>query len=225
MDGKSHEIFSQIILESIGIDNISPSWSTSPDSDINFCHRWYRHRISKIPKLYLETPYNIYNDKQDDFNNKESIVLSIVSHLYLDIFNGIVFPFGFWNPILPEDVLMETIIEDINKPRRLVEDINKLSGKTSYSDKFYNESIVLMKNLVIENMTIEELTTQFITRLAYHTNSSNKYKLLENSLHQIIRFTENGKYKPFINSFDDMKDDFQTFEHEYAKLIDETLED
>ena len=54
MDAKSHELFSNTLLESLGYPNLIDSWSISPDIDMKYFHRYYRHRISKIPVLYTE---------------------------------------------------------------------------------------------------------------------------------------------------------------------------
>lgn len=54
MDGKSHELFAQVLLEHVGSTQTPAIWGTAPDIDLPFFHRWYRHRISKLPQIYKE---------------------------------------------------------------------------------------------------------------------------------------------------------------------------
>jgi len=120
MDSKSHTLFAKCLLEHVEDNITSLEWGTAPDIDMKFLHRWYRHRISVLPKIYNEfsTPI-LFNP------NKDSITLCILSHLYLDIFNGWVFPFGLWHPIYPEDTIINDVLDDIDEPNKLVEDLKK----------------------------------------------------------------------------------------------------
>lgn len=106
MDKKSHTLFAEVLLEAVDKTDASPEkWGNAPDIDVNFLHRWYRHRISVFPNIYKD---NLKGCKPE-YVDKNAITLCIISHDYLDIFNGPVFPFGFWHPIY----LDETIINDV----------------------------------------------------------------------------------------------------------------
>lgn len=106
MDQRTHELFAQVLLEAAEETNTSPKiWGNGPDIDIKFLHRWYRHRISVLPEIFKENLENL-KDCNPEIVDKDAIALCIVSHLYMDIFNGIVFPFGIWHPIYPEETIV-----------------------------------------------------------------------------------------------------------------------
>ena len=150
MDTKSHLLFAKCLLDHIEDKITSPEWGTAPDIDMKFLHRWYRHRISKLPQIYNEFNSDfITSTKLFGFeDNKDSITLCILSHLYLDIFNGWIFPFGFGHPILPEDTIINDVLNDIDEPKRLVEDLKNLSGFQTFSDMFYIESEGIFKEFI-----------------------------------------------------------------------------
>lgn len=108
MDGKSHEIFAGILLDAAGAGNrrIPSAWGVAPDIDIPFLHRWYRHRIGVLPKIYSEFLQANPLPNPDADGTKDEVALCVVSHLYLDIFNGWVFPFGFFYPLYPEKTIV-----------------------------------------------------------------------------------------------------------------------
>lgn len=208
MDEKSHELFAQVLLEHVGSTHTPTIWGTAPDLDLKFFHRWYRHRISKLPQLYKEI-----NRPQDI--DTEEIALCVVSHLYLDIFNGYVFPFGLWHPIFPEDTIIIDMLSDLGEPGRLVNYLKNLSGMVTFSEMFYQESKGIMQeflaNLGSRNNTV--ITKIIVSRLALHSGSERVY---DTAMKQIAKFTHNSGY--IYCKFENDKA-CEQFEISYADLI------
>jgi hypothetical protein len=232
MDSKSHELFTKVLLNSVNKTDVSPMWGNCPDIDMNFLHRWYRHRISVIQKTYDEFPFTSTKDSnnllQENTNDKDAVALCVVSHLYLDIFNGWVAPFGAWHIISPDKSVIGELFKDIDNPKIFIEVLNTLTGSEPYVQQFYDDSEKLMKKLVLSNKT-EELVSWFVCRLASHaTYNSNATipTLYSNSMNQISEFTKNDNFRP--NNYgiftSDINKSFIDFEKEYCSLIDKTLE-
>jgi hypothetical protein len=215
MDPKTHELFAQVLLDAVDETGTSPKiWGNAPDVDMKFIHRWYRHRISVLPDIYKENLKGCNPETVD----KDAIVLCIVSHLYLDIFNGLVFPFGMSRPIYPEDTILNDVLDDIDNPKLLIADLKKLSGSVTFNDVFYAESKGIMQEFVrnIETKYIPSITEIIVRRIAMHTGTYYD-AIYKKAMKDIAKFTENDIY-------DNIKETraigaCEQFEIEYACLI------
>jgi hypothetical protein len=219
MDPKSHELFAQVLLEVTDETNTSPKiWGNAPDIDMKFFHRWYRHRISALPDIYKE---NLKGCEQEIID-KDAIVLCIVSHDYLDIFNGLVFPFGLWHPIYPEETVINDVLNDLDDPKLLVADLEKLSGYVSFTDMFYAESKGIMQEFVrnIKVTYIPSITEIIVRRLAMH--SENNYgRIYKKAMNDIGKFTENDIYSNIRGV--EAVEICEQFEINYAYLINKVM--
>lgn len=192
MDKKSHELFAQVLLDAAEETDTSPKiWGNAPDIDIKFLHRWYRHRIRVLPDIYKE---NLKGCKPE-IVDKDAIVLCVTSHLYLDIFNGLIFPFGMYHPIYPGNTILNDVLDDINDPKLLIEDLKKLSGGVTFSDMFYAESKGIMQEFArnIEMKYIPSITEIIVRRIAMHAEN-NCRNIYNKAMHDIAKFTENDIY-------------------------------
>jgi hypothetical protein len=220
MDKRTHEIFAQVLLNAVDENSVSPKiWGNAPDIDMNFLHRWYRHRISVLPDIYKE---NLKNDKQETVD-KDAIVLCIISHDYLDIFNGPVFPFGVWHPIYPENTILNDVLNDVDKPKLLIEDLKKLSGGVTFSDMFYAESKGIMQEFVrnVETTYAPSITELMVRRLAMCTKDD-YMDIYNKAMHDIAKFTENDIYD---NMYEVAQPIYacKQFEINYADLINKVM--
>lgn len=107
-----------------------------PDVDIKFLHRWYGHKISVLPDVYKEN----LKDCKPETVDKDAITLCIISHDYLDIFNVPIFPFEFWHSIYHEATIINDVVDDVDSPKLLIEDLEKFSGSVTFSNMFHIES-------------------------------------------------------------------------------------
>ena len=228
MDGKSHELFAGILLDAVVAGNrrIPSVWGVATDIDIPFLHRWYRHRISVLPKIYSEFLQTNPLLNPDADGTKDEVALCVVSHLYLDIFNGWVFPFGFFYPLYPEKTIVAGVLNDINNPKLLVKELTKLAGGTdAYSTQFYNDSKNLMAALIPDNATVKDLIAHLVTRLSWHADPNTASSIYKEAMKQISDFTGNVKYKEpraderFTDSVCSL------FETEYCRLINKVIEE
>ena len=220
MDPKSHELFAQALLEAVEKTDVSPKiWGNAPDIDIKFLHRWYRHRISVLPNIFKEN----LNGCEPEIVDKDAIALCVVSHLYLDIFNGLLFPFGFWHPIYPEDTIMNDVLSDVDEPKRLIEFLKTLSGGVTFNDMFYAESKSIMQEFMrnIETKYVPSIVEIIVRRLAMHSENNHK-KIYRKAMNDIAKFTEDDIY-------DNMSEIAQPiyackqFEINYAWLINKVM--
>jgi hypothetical protein len=220
MDSKSHELFAQVLLNVVDEHSVSPKiWGNAPDVDMNFLHRWYRHRISVLPDIYKEN----LKDCKPETLDKDAIVLCVISHLYLDLFNGIVFPFGAWHPIYPENTVLNDVLNNVDEPKLLIADLKKLSGGIIFSDMFYAESKGIMQEFVrnMETVYIPSMTELIVRRLAMHAKDD--YRGIYNkATHDIAKFTENDIYD---NIYDVAQPIYacKQFEINYADLINKVM--
>jgi hypothetical protein len=212
MDSKSHELFAQVLLDHVGNTNTPSSWGIAPDIDLNFLHRWYRHRISVLPKIYQE---NLIGGKPDPVEDKDAITLCIVSHLYLDIFNGLVFPFGAWHPIVPNNTIIQDVLSDLEQPNMLIEDLKNLSGYFTFNEMFYQESKGIMQEFALNLKTqdIPTFTKILVSRLALYSGSENVYGT---AMKQIAKFTPDEN---FTSGCVEANEACEQFERSYADLI------
>lgn len=228
MDGKSHELFAGILLDAAGAGNrrIPSAWGVAPDIDIPFLHRWYRHRISVLPKIYSEFLQANPLSNPDADSTKDAVTLCIVSHLYLDIFNGWVFPFGFFYPLYPEKTIIAGVLDDIDNPKLLVKELTKLAGGTdAYSTQFYNDSKNLMATLIPDNATVENLIAHLVTRLAWYADPNIASSIYREAMQQISGFTGNVKYKEPRADEQFTASVCSYFEAEYCRLINKAIEE
>jgi hypothetical protein len=170
MDGWSHRIFAGILLEAVNKNTKSLNWAVAPDIDLSFLHRWYRHRISVLPEIYDE-----FSAPKDVFPDYDAITLCVVSHLYLDIFNGWVFPFGLWHPIYPKKTLIAGVLEDIDDPKLLVKELKMLVGDVAWSKAFYAGSRDLMVTFASNWQTSEDIVAAMVYRLARYASGENRF--------------------------------------------------
>lgn len=231
MDSRSHELFAEILLKSVNNTTVSPLWGTAPDIDMPFLHRWRRHRISVISKTYWEFLFQSAEVLKvvKDTSNKDAVALCIASHLYLDIFNGIVFPFGLCHPIYPEDTVISEVLDDFDEPKLLVKEISRLAGSEPFLQDFYKDSKELMQGLIVPNVTVESLTAQLVQRLAYYHNltvldlfgmrSRETTRLYNGAMKQIAGFTGNTRYRRGDIFPIQTHTICETFETNYCKLI------
>jgi hypothetical protein len=220
MDKKSHELFAQVLLEAVEKNDASPrKWGNAPDIDVNFLHRWYRHRISVLPDIYKENSKGC----KPEIVDKDAITLCIVSHIYLDIFNGPVFPFGFWHPIYPEDTIINDILVDIDEPKHLIEFLKNLSGGVTFNDMFYAESKGMMQEFVC-NMEITYAPSAveiIVRRLAMH--AENNYRnIYRKAMNDIAKFTEDDIYEN-MSEIAQPINACKQFEINYASLINKVM--
>jgi hypothetical protein len=232
MDGKSHELFAGILLDAAGAGNIRvpPAWGVAPDIDTPFLHRWYRHRISVLPEIYSEFLQanlgSLSNPEADGTDTKDAVALCVVSHLYLDIFNGWVFPFGFFYPLYPEKTIVAGVLDDINNPKLLVKELTKLaSGMDAYSTQFYNDSKNLMAALVPDNAMMEDIIAHLVTRLAWYAYPNIASSIYREAMQQISDFTGNVKYTDFQADAKFTDSVCSYFETEYCRLINKAIEE
>ncbi|MDD3813290.1 MAG: hypothetical protein PHZ02_01480 [Desulfocapsaceae bacterium] len=223
MDAKSHVLFTGTLLKQSGKNESYSTWGNAPDIDMGFLHRWYRHRISVIGDVFREC-----KGAQNDAD-RDTVALGIISHLYLDIFNGIIFPFGIWYPIYPEKVVINEVLEDI--PKLLVEDLRKLSELDLWSNEFYQSSRELMELFASNWQTCEDMISSMLYRLIWHATGGNQdlfiaYPLYKKAIKDIVAFTGDTKYR--LSWFDiampSINQKFEEFERDYTILINKTME-
>ena len=219
MDSKSHELFAKVLLEYTG-RKTSPKWGMSPDMDLKFLHRWYRHRISKLPEIYREFEYSVINSCEYD---KDDITLCIISHLYLDIFNSWIFPFGIWHPVYPENTVINEVLDDLHEPNELIKDLETLTGFNIFSDMFYKESEGIFKEFIndLNIKYIESIIEIMVARLAFHSESIFGGFIYVKAMKDISKFTNNKMYNKESSDF--MFDICKKFEKNYAFLINKIM--
>jgi len=227
MDTTSHEYFAEILLDCYHKkDDIytSSRWGTAPDLDMIFLHRWHRHRISVLPKIHKE-----FSEKYImpiEHCDKDKITLCIVSHLYLDIFNGSVMPFGAIYPILPEDTIINNVLDNINEPKILIKKLISLSGSIKFNVMFYKESRGIMKEFaknLSSKYTIQGIIELIVRRLSSYAES-NYTSIYEKAMYDIAKFTGDINYNFLAenNKNEQDFDIFEKFEIEYVDLINRT---
>lgn len=215
MDPKTHELFAQVLLDTVcETDTSSKIWGNAPDVDITFLHRWYRHRINVLPDIYKDSLKNCKSETID----KDAIALCIISHMYIDIFNGWIFPFGVFYPIYPEDTILNDVLDDLDNPKLLVQDLKKLSGSVAFSDMFYAESKGIMQEFVnnINVKYVPSVIDVIVNRLATHTGK-NCDDIYKKAMKNIAAFTRNDIYNNIVKT--QVVDACEQFEIEYADLI------
>jgi len=154
MDGRSHVIFGKVVLEKAGLDTGYYEWATAPDIDLNFLHRFARHRFSVIDKIYKE-----FRQMHPDivYKNKEAITLCIVSHLFLDLYN---FPIWCWGlPFFASHIPPELKHEFVEKDKNIYFDL---------PPEFYTQSEEIFKKEIPETSS-DVLINYFLTALSGHT--------------------------------------------------------
>lgn len=225
MDARSHELFAAVLLNAVDRTTISPQWGNAPDIDKPFLHRWRRHRISVMQKTYYEFPRSGIPELSDiplPTKDRDAVTLCIAGHLYLDIFNGAVFPFGFWHPIFPDETIISDVLDDIDAPKIFIKALERLTGEEPFLQEFYRGSKELMQRLIVPGCTVETLTAQFVQRLAFYADHDlrNRNALYHTAMKQIAGFTGNSRYMQgsiYPNQTHNVCGDFEA---KYAKLIE-----
>ena len=133
MDAKTHMLFGVWLCEKFGFDIGYAVWSTAPDIDHMFLHRYWRHRSSSLPQLYKEFS-RLHPELSND--DKIAIATQICGHFLLDIYNSWLFCWGFYFPAahIPNEVIKE-YLEDL-----------KLQG----DEEFYNRQRELFDEIIVE---------------------------------------------------------------------------
>lgn len=202
MDSLSHILFGTSILSKCNLDTAYAPWSNAPDIDLyTLLHRYTFHRFSNLDKL--QTKFTILNPSIPH-TDKTAISIAILSHFYLDIFNGFIFCWGLRCPSLhvPPHIATE-YIDDFN--------YNLLHNKSDEaSETFYSKSQSLFDTL--PTMTTDEAFTFLISNLARYTPFrptpnraiSHLQSFTNTTIHYIpgsfaLPFT--SKYYSFLNSF------------------------
>ena len=130
MDIGTHLIFSEKLLEICSLEKEYKIWGIAPDV-VEKHHRW-QHSFSKIGWIY-----NRFGEKHEPSKDRKAISLCVVSHLYLDMFNGILPAFTF-----PPYFTMNVPVEKI---KELVKDLNYLTYSTP--EEFYEEERKVFEEL------------------------------------------------------------------------------
>lgn len=198
MDSYSHILFANSLL-TVTSKNIQYNiWSVSPDVDLGdgtLLHRYRTHRISSIPYLYEQLKdYYINLDK-------DAIVTSIISHIYIDVFNGFVFPYEIHRPVFQNPKIFSKFIQN-----PFVYPF-KTSNYTWMNPSFFNESILLFNQQNFGNSS-EHVVYNLISRLSKWAGVN-----VCEGIEQIVSFTGNTAYRtPYYS-------DTTIFEEEYSNLV------
>ena len=251
MDSRSHKLFAGILLEAVRKDISYESWGESPDMDMKFFHRWWRHRFSVMNKIYREgfSKYQVISMEDaarcvvtgrqhlhktdiEEKVDKNAIALCITSHFYLDIFNGWVFPFGIFYPVLPKNTIVAEVLDDINNPKLVIDELYRLGFKDNFSDKFYAESEIIMKKFVDSmlfvstrrHLSTEEVVVIIVNRLSTYASEKKKLSLTKKALDDICGFTDNQQYKIANIHYGSLEYVCTAFEMEYCKLMNRMME-
>ena len=171
MDTKSHLIFGEEICRYFDWSEDYAQWAIAPDMDMSFLHRYYRHRFSTLEAIYKEYPKIAHGIPIKD---KQIIGTLILSHFYLDIFNGPIFCWGIWFPashIPPEmtDDLLNLIIKEQEK-------------------KFYEESRKRFKDILSHYLSQNEFCGSLLNTLRLATAWLPRFKFRD-ALNQFKKFT------------------------------------
>lgn len=224
MDWKSHKLFTNILLDELGEDTDYDTWAQAPDMDMKFLHRWWRHRFSVIDDIY-EEGYSTYSPPKHN-PDKDAIILSVVSHCYLDIFNGWVMPFGLWYPIYPKNTIINDVLDDITNPKLVIDQLYRLGFKSDFSDKFYIESETIMRKFIsdLPNVSAEKAAAMIIYRLAGYASMKKRFTLKNKALCDMAKFAKDEKYKT-VSTFPSVwRSICERFETDYCKLLNRMME-
>ena len=243
MDWRSHRLFGSMLLEITGKDKSNESWSVSPNLDRKFLRRYRRHKFSVIDDIYTDgiryfqsvpeekIPDESYEEldysKRENvcIFDKDAVVLCVASHLYLDMFNGCLAPFGILYPIFPGVVMKDLdLSENEDGPNILVEELRKISITEKLAVRFYGASNQIMQEFAkdMSGFSLEDIVSIFVYRLATHANMDKREMLYRKTMSHIYTFTGNDRYmKANIRS---EKDACMKFEHSYAKIVDKFSE-
>lgn len=77
---QAHICIAEKLLQATNSEKMYVCWSYIPDIDMYSYHRYKYHRISQFESLF-----KLYGDKQQD---KKSICIVLLSHLYIDCISG-----------------------------------------------------------------------------------------------------------------------------------------
>jgi hypothetical protein len=199
MDPRSHEIFTRVLLESVGRNSAYSQWGNSPDLDFDILlHRYWRHRLTVLPEIYQEFSAKYPSIPAID---KDNIVLGIVSHLYSDTFNGFVVPFYIQNPLFQ---IPKMFAELIKNPYG---NILKLSEPDIMPDSFFTESEALFKQYNFGS-TVEQVVMTFLDLIAKRTKTPICF-----AREYVVSFTGNTNYTMTLPV------DISTFENAYSEHI------
>ena len=182
MDSRSHVIFGKVVLEKAGLDTGYYEWATAPDIDINFLHRYARHRISVIDKIYKEFRQT---HPGIPYKNKEAVTLCIVSHLFLDLYN---FPICWGLPFFASHIPREFTHEFLEKDKNIYYDL---------PPEFYTKSEEIFRKEIPETSS-DALINHFLTALSKHTFLGGRPKKAAKHIAKFIG--SEFVYKPYVIS-------------------------
>lgn len=183
MDGRSHVIFGKVILEKAGLPTEYYEWATAPDIDLEFLHRYARHRFSVIDKIYKE-----FRQIHPDIpcKNKEAVTLCIVSHFFLDLYN---FPIWCWGlPFFASHIPPQLTHEFFEKDKNIYFDL---------PPEFYSKSERIFRKEIPETSS-DALINYFLTALSRHTFLGGRPKKAAKYITKFIG--REFEYKPYLIS-------------------------
>lgn len=229
MDWRSHRLFGRKLLEITGKDENYESWSVAPNLDRKFLRRYRRHKFSVIDDIYTDGIKYFHsspeeNDRKVGILDRDTIVLCITSHLYLDMFNGRLAPFGILYPIFPGQTVMKDLSENEDGPNILAEELRKISVTEKLATRFYGASDPIMKEFANDISVFDfwSVVSILVYRLATHANMDKREMLYKKAMDHIYKFTGNDKYKK--TSIRSDKDVCEKFENNYSKIVDKFSE-
>lgn len=176
MDTKSHLIFGEEICKYFDYSEDYASWAIAPDVDACFLHRYYRHRFSVLEAIYKEYPKVAHGVPTKD---KRIIGTLILSHFYLDIFNGPIFCWGLWLPAC-------------HIPPEMTDDLLNLMIKEQ-EKKFYEESRKRFKEILSHYLSENEFCGSLLNTLRLATTWLPRFKF-QSAINQFKKFTDWSRF-------------------------------
>jgi len=197
MDTKSHLIFGEEICRYFDWSEDYAQWAIAPDMDMGFLHRYYRHRFSTLEAIYKEYPKISHGIPTKD---KQIIGTLILSHFYLDIFNGPIFCWGIW---LPAN----------HVPPEMTDDLLRLVVTTE-PERFYSESRNHFRNILLRYSSVKDFCGALLNTLRLATVWLPKFKF-DAAVRQFKEFTG---IKDLVLSGDERDNSYYRFLKYYFRI-------
>lgn len=198
MDSESHLIFGEEICKYFGWSEDYVLWATAPDMDMGFLHRYYRHRFVALEELYKEYPKIVSGIP---IESKKIIGTLILSHFYLDIFNGPLFCWGIWLPVK-------------HIPPEMTDDLLNLIV-TRQEEKFYADSRKQLRNILFHYDSPDEFCGALLNTLRLATGWLPNFKY-NKAVKQFERFTG---WQHLLPWGDERYNSYYFFLRQYFKYI------